>query len=340
MKSLTFAMFCLCLAGTPLCQGTTLTFTKLVNPIPPNNEPVPSGINNHGDIVGHIGGGSSSSFEISGGSFELLNLTEGFAYGVNDGGDILVHNVAENIASFLYSNGNYTPIVFPNAAATVGNGINDHGQIVGSYYPEAGNVDVSHGFLYSGGTYTTIDVPGSIPGTTLVTGINDRGEIVGTYGMQSGGEELEKGFLKVGDTFTTIDAPCTDFNKLCETFVTGINDNGDIIGTTPIPVEPNFYAERGFLYQNGAFTIFAAAGANRFDSTELTGINDADQIVGFNEGRVAYSFVASPATSVPEPSASLCVAVALLGVVALVRTGVIKPTYATLSVEEGAADAT
>jgi hypothetical protein len=36
-----------------------------------------------------------------------------------------------------------------------------------------------HGFLVSGGTFTTIDVPGSL--ATLVTGINDKGELVGLW---------------------------------------------------------------------------------------------------------------------------------------------------------------
>jgi len=36
-----------------------------------------------------------------------------------------------------------------------------------------------HGFLYSGGTFTTLDVPGSL--LTQAFGINDSGEIVGRF---------------------------------------------------------------------------------------------------------------------------------------------------------------
>jgi probable HAF family extracellular repeat protein len=62
-------------------------------------------------------------------------------------------------------------------------GINDTGQIVGWYYDGSGNGG-NHGFLLSGGTYTTLDYPGAIsPHGTSATwayGINDLGQIVGT----------------------------------------------------------------------------------------------------------------------------------------------------------------
>src|SRR5262245_11772679 len=78
-------------------------------------------------------------------------------------------------------------------------GINDAGQIVGVY--RAANV--FHGFLLSGGTYTTVDDP-SASGTGLGTfaqGINDAGQIVGHY--DDG--RTERGFLLSGGTYSTID---------------------------------------------------------------------------------------------------------------------------------------
>jgi probable HAF family extracellular repeat protein len=53
-------------------------------------------------------------------------------------------------------------------------GINASGQIVGFY----DNLQ-RHGFLYSGGTYTTLDVP--MAASTEADGINDFGHVVGTY---------------------------------------------------------------------------------------------------------------------------------------------------------------
>jgi probable HAF family extracellular repeat protein len=61
------------------------------------------------------------------------------------------------------------------------------GQIVGRYSDANG----SHGFLYSNGTYTTLDDPLAANGTQAF-GINDSGQIVGYY---SDASFTEHGFL-------------------------------------------------------------------------------------------------------------------------------------------------
>jgi hypothetical protein len=69
--------------------------------------------------------------------------------------------------------------VFTTLEGVLAGGINDAGQVVGSYdFPQGG-------FLYSGGTYTPIKVPNSA--NTIVSGINNAGEIVGLYASTSGG---------------------------------------------------------------------------------------------------------------------------------------------------------
>lgn len=60
-------------------------------------------------------------------------------------------------------------------------GINDLGQIVGYYEDEDHN---TNGFLYSDGTYTTINVPGA--SSTIPTAINDLSSIVGYYDGNEG----------------------------------------------------------------------------------------------------------------------------------------------------------
>jgi probable HAF family extracellular repeat protein len=109
-------------------------------------------------IVGGTGG-----FEVSGGTISDLNGQYGYL-------------------GFLLRGGAYTAISFPDSVATYATGINQLGQIVGSYLDTAGN---DHGFLYSDGRYTAFDVPGSP--WTQAYGINAQGEIVGTY---SGGAYL------------------------------------------------------------------------------------------------------------------------------------------------------
>src|ERR1700731_1757327 len=60
--------------------------------------------------------------------------------------------------------------------------INNAGQIVGVYQDGAGT---QHGFLYSGGFFTTIDDPSATDGTNARS-INDAGQIVGSYNHASG----------------------------------------------------------------------------------------------------------------------------------------------------------
>jgi hypothetical protein len=71
----------------------------------------------------------------------------------------------------------YTSIDVPGASDTVGQGVNDRGDIVGGYTSNG----VSHGFLSSRGTFTTVDFPGADSG--FARGINRRGDIVGLYSM-------------------------------------------------------------------------------------------------------------------------------------------------------------
>jgi probable HAF family extracellular repeat protein len=108
---------------------------------------------------------------------------------------------------FEYQDGAFTTINAPLAVS----GINNSGQIVG--------YNAGEGFLYSGGTLTPIDVPGSVQ--TRADGINDNGQIVGWYdnGVTSYGFEYSDG------AFTTIAVPGAQY-----TFAEGINNLGQIGG--------------------------------------------------------------------------------------------------------------
>jgi probable HAF family extracellular repeat protein len=95
-------------------------------------------------------------------------------------------------------------------------GINDSGQIVG-YYVDSN--PFYHGFLYSGGTYTTLDDPSARnTGGTFAEGINASGQTVGYYGGSVGNH----GFLYSGGTYTTLDDPSATQG----TYAYAINDAG------------------------------------------------------------------------------------------------------------------
>jgi probable HAF family extracellular repeat protein len=70
---------------------------------------------------------------------------------------------------------------------TTAHGINNAGQIVGTFI-NAATLE-QHGFLYTDGSFSIIDVPGSI--YTNATGINDKGQIAGMFGDATG----QRGFI-------------------------------------------------------------------------------------------------------------------------------------------------
>jgi probable HAF family extracellular repeat protein len=119
-------------------------------------------------------------------------------------------------ASILYSNGTYTNGPLDTGAA----GINNNGQIVRAYYDNVGSG--AHGYLYSNGTYTTLNDPNGTYGT-VATGINDHGQIVG-YFINS--KDVEHGFLYSNGTYTMLNDPLGTHG----TEVLGINDYGKIVG--------------------------------------------------------------------------------------------------------------
>ena len=85
-------------------------------------------------------------------------------------------NVYTNNHGFLYDQGGFNFVDFPGSSATFLYGINDSGQLVGSFQTPAFQ---QHGFLDDNGAFTQIDFPGAV--TTELTGINNAGEIVGNF---------------------------------------------------------------------------------------------------------------------------------------------------------------
>jgi probable HAF family extracellular repeat protein len=116
----------------------------------------------------------------------------------------------------------YTYITIDDPSANAGTtevwGINAAGQIVGQYTDASNHV---HGFLYSNGTYTTLDDP--VATGTIALGINNMGQIVGQYFDAS---NHGHGFLYSNGAYTTLDDPA-GFDTLAQS----INDTGQIVGS-------------------------------------------------------------------------------------------------------------
>jgi probable HAF family extracellular repeat protein len=144
---------------------------------------------------------------------------------------------------------------------TFANGINDAGQIVGSYVDYFGGLPQPRGFLYSGGAFTTINDPLAgfgQKGGTYANGINDAGQIVGSYTDEG---LMSHGFLYSGGTFTTIDDPLAGLRGFVGgTGVSGINDAGQIVGNyTNASGYYGFVATPTALSEPSTFTMAVAA---------------------------------------------------------------------------------
>src|SRR5262245_40467664 len=112
------------------------------------------------------------------------------AFGVNDTNQIVgsFEGTDGGVHGFLESGGTYITLAPPLAVvSTIARGINDLGQIVGTYDDANG----THSFLYNAGVFTTIDAPG-VNIHTFAHGINNNSQIVGTLNDFSPGNH---GFL-------------------------------------------------------------------------------------------------------------------------------------------------
>jgi hypothetical protein len=151
-------------------------------------------------------------------------------------------------------------------------------EIVGNYTDSSGYY---HGFLYAGGTYTTLDDPyitaGSVASGTSITGINNAGQIAGNYYSDTTGRH---GFLYYQGTYITLDIPLAGSVGGAEgTYASGINNLGEIVGS----YFDQMQFAHSFLYSNGSYEIFdePLATISAGNGTFAAGINDKGQITGF-----------------------------------------------------------
>jgi len=132
---------------------------------------------------------------------------------------------------------NYTTLDDPFAThGTLAYGINGAGQIVGFYLDDF--MSGEHGFLLSGGDYTTLDT--LAPGGTQAFGINAAGAIVGSFSDAIGSH----GFLLGGGAYTALNGTIA---------AVGINGAGQIVGysTSSHPgIRPRLPLDRGHLHHH------------------------------------------------------------------------------------------
>lgn len=211
------------LHGFLLVKGAFTRIDGLACSVPnsPDPQTLVYGINNLGQAVGTSNPCGSEShgilwvdgilttFDIPGSP-----LTE--FHGINDRGQIVgYHTDAGGIPhGFLLSDDTITDLIDPNSAdVPIPSGINNRGDIVGS--------QGTHGFLFSEGLFTSIEVPGSR--FTDVRGINNHGQIVGFY---LGVDSQYHLFVYTAGQFAEIPLP-----EGSSPIAGGINNKGEIVGS-------------------------------------------------------------------------------------------------------------
>ena len=238
------------------------------------------GINNSGEIGGFYAPVRSTpryGFTDVNGTFTQIASDSPYpsttVNGLNDSGVLVgasyLHNtgsVTPQYSGFIDNNGVFTyldaPGTLTSTGYTVANGINNAGQVVGTFSSNNSTV-ADQGFLYQNSSFTTINDPNGAKGTVAM-GINNSSEIVGYYIDGSGAQH---GFIDIGGTFATIDDPLGK-----NTIVTGINDTGQIVG---------YYQDNNNTYHGFVASLNNVTTAENTPLT-LTSLSVSDAFTGAN----------------------------------------------------------
>jgi hypothetical protein len=171
----------------------------------------------------------------------------------------------------------YTTIDAPDTTFTEAYGINDSGAVTGADSGPPGSGEL--GYVYSGGTYTTLQFPGSSDASdTVGLQINDAGEVVGNFNTEaffySGG---------TGGTYTAIDYP-----KSITTVATGIDASGAVAGWYTVGRKA---LASGYVYSGGAYTRIKYP---KSKDTYVEGIDTSGAVAGYYiKGSHEFGFVES-----------------------------------------------
>jgi hypothetical protein len=223
------------LASTAQASGVSYTYTTLDNQADPTFNQL-LGINTHNTISGYFGSGAAGH-----------------------------PNQGYTIAP-PYGQANYTSENFPGSVQTQVVGLNNKGDTVGFWANSAGS---NFGFVEWNGSFTSYRDPltsNTTPSMNQLLGINDSGIAVGFY--VRGGVAYPDELNQATGVFTTIKHVGIGKNS----FATGINDAGDIVGYTM-----GTTSTYGWLLKGGHVTTFQFPGSL---PTLAFGINKNDTVVG------------------------------------------------------------
>ncbi len=211
---------------------------------------------------------------------ELLvpGFPESQALGINDQGHVtgLHTGPGMGVAGFLFDGSTYTTFKKPLSTWTIGYGVNDLDQVVGTYTDSQG----WHGFRWQNGQFTDYPYPGY---EYHPYDIDNQGHYVGwsIYSPNS----PSKAFA----SFAVLNLPGSTSQTYSRAF--GLNDQLQVVGDYWQYGQGGF-PRQGWLYDHpsGTYTVFQADGAI---GTSPYGINDAGVVVGTFAAHWETGFVGS-----------------------------------------------
>jgi uncharacterized membrane protein len=258
------------------------------------------------------------------------------AYSINNSGQIsgYVFTASGSTVGFIDQNGMFRTIVYPGAIATNLYGINNAGQVVGTFLYVAnvvsgGNVFQS-GFTLNNGVFTVVNpypIGSFVNGQAF--GINDLGQIVGPDFVFSSGQytqtsgpafAINNAGVIVGNYFGALSGQSFvddhgvvtsfDIPGATATSLTAINNLGQIAGS----YTDASGVQHGFVDTNGVFQTIDVPGA---ESTNVLGMNDKGQLVGYfyydyPDRSGEHAFLFTPTVATPEPPTVILVLSILL----------------------------
>jgi uncharacterized membrane protein len=237
--------------------------------------------------------------------YSLVNLTPAGASSA-DAWD--VNNVGQVVGSYggsgftysrgyVWSGGVFTTLSGPTGALSLNAlGVSDTGAVVGSYYDstivdDTGAVVLGNasGFIFEGGSYTTVNAPGAL--ATNLRGISPNGRYVTGYAQWTA--NLWQGFVLDRGTSAWTVIGSSNENSL--TIVQGVNSFGQVVGDERLSGAGGSLTRTSFIYDitTGIRTDQNLPGATR---TSYRDINDAGQIAGFAQFGTLVGFVGTPAS--------------------------------------------
>src|SRR5262249_53573124 len=128
--------------------------------------------------------------------------------------------------AFLYSSDTMTDLGTLGGNSSIGNGINDSGQVVGQSVLPGGTA--VHAFLWSAGTMTDLGTLGGL--VSQASGINTSSQVVGFSELEPG-SSLRHAFVWRGGVMRDLNDLVPTGSGWILTVANGINDAGQIVGT-------------------------------------------------------------------------------------------------------------